>query len=182
MVDAASAGGSRDQTLLEAAKVVVALYGRDSIALANLRAAIAREEARPADGWSAMHDRAQQAEANEQWLRNECNRLDRLVAAERQRAEKAEAEAARWKARADEAETAVASHCGALPKFEGAPKACAFPHGAFSNAGPSHDLKPFNLSDFGGEEVTKRATLNLASACLDLLNKALAKIVAEAKS
>lgn len=90
----------------------------------------------------------------------------------RERAEKAEAEAARWKARANDAETAVAAHCGALPQFEGDPKACAFPHGAFSNAGPSHDLNPFADVD----QLAKDASDLLSSD----MGRVLARMVIEA--
>ena len=108
---------NRPQSLLEAAKTLashlslVVAWPKDRD-YQNLLAAISREEERPpattdgerrcweglVDSWRKGHDeqrdRAQQAEANEQWLRNECNRIDRLVADERQRAEKAEAELA----------------------------------------------------------------------------------------
>lgn len=176
---------------------------------AHLRAAIAREEAKPANSeqieglkisHAAQRDRAQQAEASAAWHKAESERLsaeladarERLeyveervkwtrdylgcredqacwiaAAAMRDRAEKAEEEIAHvrkalgaadgeltWMAAEKRVnmhhaavggcETpAVASHCGALPKFDGDPKACAFPPDAFINAGPSHDLKPF---------------------------------------
>lgn len=92
--------------------------------------------------------------------------------AESERAKKAEAEAIRWKARANDAETAVAAHCGALPQFEGDPKACAFPHGAFSNAGPSHDLNPFADVD----QLAKDASDLLSSD----MGRVLARMVIEA--
>lgn len=79
MVDTASAGGSREQTLLEAAK---AFIGNDwgSQHLRNLRAAIVREEAKPVSDY----DRAQTAEAAARWHRDESERLSIALAALRE--------------------------------------------------------------------------------------------------
>ena len=116
MVESCPKDSPGQKSLLEAAKAFGEAFDLPRLGsrqACDLRAAIAREEERPpattdgerrcweglVDSWRKGHDeqrdRAQQAEANEQWLRNECNRIDRLVADERQRAEKAEAEAAR---------------------------------------------------------------------------------------
>ena len=98
MANAASAGGSREQTLLEAAKAMASLKGWSEafIEMRNLRAAIAREEAKPATdaqvdyqagraAWwqikaSEANDRAQQAEASAAWWKSEGERLSAELA------------------------------------------------------------------------------------------------------
>lgn len=74
----------RPQTLLEAGK---AFIGDDwnGIHLRNLRAAIAREEAKPTDFWQSCLDRAQQAESALAWHRSELERLSAQVADMRQK-------------------------------------------------------------------------------------------------
>lgn len=108
MGDSADGGcGSREQTLLEAAKAWISLRdgfpspGQWDLAAANLRTAIAREEARPpattdgerrcwdglVEGWRKGHDeqaaRAQQAEADAKWHREESARLSAWLDATR---------------------------------------------------------------------------------------------------
>lgn len=76
-------------TLLEAAKAMASLKGwsEQFTEMANLRAAIAREEAKPADYWQVhlreAEDRAQQAEASAAWHRSESERLSAELAKER---------------------------------------------------------------------------------------------------
>lgn len=113
MVDTASADGLRDQTLLEAAKAMCREPILTNSSWANLRAAIAREEAKPSgysnwemlrlyldgtyredpsmpddptfDAAVRLHNRAQQAEASAAWHKAESARLSADLARERER-------------------------------------------------------------------------------------------------
>ena len=116
------------QTLLEAAKKAMDAHANGSCyttwhrALADLRAAIAREEAKPFAALDALadakkaNDRAQTAESTARWHRDESERLS--IA---ERAEKAEAESARLSAElAKEREACAAPYFDVRKRAKGA--------------------------------------------------------------
>lgn len=141
------------QTLLDAAKAVVnaRVPAGDYSEWANLRAAIAREEAmvstpHPTRWWQVecqkATDRAQQAEADAAWHKAESARLSVDLALLRAAGsiERAKAlESAQWRERAEKAEAEVAELIDmkvnpvvfAPEPFEGNPQTCAFGSNAF---------------------------------------------------